>query len=143
MKNFPQIKSVLLVSFCLTVLVIPKPSMGVETLEGVFESSIYGAGIGASLGLATWFITEEKRAKVLWSGILRGSALGALFGVGYGFLEKEGLFKSSGRNGKPQGYLFSWDTKEKSISFEPTESLRLISLSVKKSYSLNLFQAKF
>ena len=143
MKNFPQIKSVLLVSFCLISILIPKPSLGAETLEGVFKSSIYGAGIGASLGLASWFITEEKRAKVLWSGILRGSALGALFGVGYGFLEKEGVLKSSGRNDKPQGYLFSWDGKKKSMDFEPMGSLRLMGLSEEKSYSLNLFQVKF
>ena len=143
MKNFPQIKSVLLVSFCLISILIPKPSLGAETLEGVFESSIYGAGIGASLGLASWFITEEKRAKVLWSGILRGSALGALFGVGYGFLEKEGVLKSSGRNDKPQGYLFSWVGKKKSMDFEPMGSLRLMSLYEKKSYGLNLFKASF
>ncbi len=143
MKNFPQIKSVLLVSFCLISILIPKPSLGAETLEGVFESSIYGAGIGASLGLASWFITEEKRAKVLWSGILRGSALGALFGVGYEFLEKEGVLKSSGRNDKPQGYLFSWDGKKKSMDFEPMGSLRLMSLYEEKSYSLNLFKASF
>ena len=72
MKNFPQIKSVLLVSFCLTVFLIPKPSMGAETLEGVFESSIYGAGIGASLGLATWFITEENTPYFLLAQVRRG-----------------------------------------------------------------------
>ena len=58
---------------------------------------------------------SQKKKEQRYFGLVffRGSALGALFGVGYGFLEKEGLFKSSGRNGKPQGYLFSWDSKEK------------------------------
>ena len=83
---------------------------------------------------------ERRYFGLVFSGVLLS---GALFGVGYGFLEKEGILKSSGRNGKPQGYLFSWDSKKKSMGFEPTESLRVISLSVKKSYSLNLFQAKF
>ena len=117
--------------------------MRAESLEGVFKSSVYGAGIGASLGLASWFMTEEKRSKVLWLGILRGSTLGALFGVGYDFLEKEGVLKSSRKDENSQGYLFSWDQRRKSVDFDPLGSLEHLSFSFENMYNLRFFRASF
>ena len=139
-----QTKKILVLHFVvLTIMLSQRFELRAETLEGVFKSSVYGAGIGASLGLATWFMTEEKRSKVLWSGILRGSALGALFGIGYGFLEKEGVLNSSREEGNSQGYLFSWDQRRKSMEFDPIRSLELLSFSFSCNYSLRFFHASF
>ena len=60
-----------------------------QSLEIVFKNSVYGAGVGATLGVAAWFLTGEKMAKDLWSGVLKGAAIGSLFGVGDGILETE------------------------------------------------------
>lgn len=61
-----------------------------QSLEIVFKNSVWGAGVGATLGVAAWFLTEEKMAKDLWSGVLKGAAVGSLFGIGYGILETKG-----------------------------------------------------
>ena len=34
-----------------------------QSLEIVFKNSVWGAGVGATLGVASWFLTEEKMAK--------------------------------------------------------------------------------
>ena len=52
-----------------------------QSLEIVFKNSVWGAGVGATLGVAAWFLTEEKMAKDLWSGVLKGAAVGSLFGI--------------------------------------------------------------
>ena len=138
-----QTKILVLEFIALIILFFPRFEVRAESLEGVFKSSVYGAGIGASLGLASWFMTEEKRSKVLWSGILRGSTLGALFGVGYDFLEKEGVLKSSRKDENSQGYLFSWDQRRKSVDFDPLGSLAILSFSFENKYSLRFFRASF
>ena len=138
-----QTKILVLQFIALIILFFPRFEVRAESLEGVFESSVYGAGIGASLGLASWFMTEEKRSKVLWSGILRGSTLGALFGVGYDFLEKEGVLKSSRKDENSQGYLFSWHQRRKSVDFDPLGSLAILSFSFENKYSLRFFRASF
>ena len=138
-----QTKILVLQFIALIILFFPRFEVRAESLEGVFKSSVYGAGIRASLGLALWFMTEEKRSKVLWSNILRGSTLGTLFGVGYDFLEKEGVLKSSRKDENSQGYLFSWDQRRKSVDFDPLGSLAILSFSFENKYSLRYFRASF
>ena len=47
---------------------------------------------------------KKSKGTLVWYS--QGSALGALFGVGYGFLEKEGLSKSSGKMANPKVFIF-------------------------------------
>jgi len=79
-----KIKTLLVVSILL--LGISQP-LRAQSLEVVFKNSLWGAGIGGMLGLASWLMTEDMMANELRIRLIRGSALGALAGVGYGLWE--------------------------------------------------------
>ena len=76
-----KIKTLLVVSILL--LGISQP-LRAQSLEVVFKNSLWGAGIGGVLGLASWLMTEDMMANELRIRLIRGSAFGALAGVGYG-----------------------------------------------------------
>ncbi|MEE2716649.1 MAG: hypothetical protein VX610_04400 [SAR324 cluster bacterium] len=60
-----------------------------QKLEVVFKSSLWGAGIGAAIGLASWALTDDQKADDLRSNLVRGAALGMLGGIAYGFWDAQ------------------------------------------------------
>ncbi len=67
-----KIKTLLVVSILL--LGISQP-LRAQSLEVVFKNSLWGAGIGGVLGLASWLMTEDMMANELRIRLIRGSAL--------------------------------------------------------------------
>ena len=100
-----------LLNFLVLFILLTTP-IRAQSLEIVFKDSIWGAGIGAAVGMASWALTEDHMAEDLRGRVVRGGALGALFGVGYGILEKEGVFGRLQNQTIPQAYVFEWDKKK-------------------------------
>jgi len=113
-----------------------------QSLEIVFKNSVWGAGVGATLGVAAWFLTEEKMAKDLWSGVLRGAAVGSLFGVGYGILETEGAF-SDVKHRQDAKYLVEWNIKRNLIIVDTASVLSLIDGSPENKYRFGVLRIPF
>tara|TARA_B100001971_G_C18013604_1_gene443664 strand:- start:317 stop:733 length:417 start_codon:yes stop_codon:yes gene_type:complete len=118
-------------------------SIHAETLEVVFKNSLWGAGIGAAVGMASWALTEDHMAEDLRGRVVRGGALGALFGVGYGILEKEGVFGRLQNQTIPQAYVFEWDKKEKRITINPLSPLENLNENFNSEYCLGLLKVRF
>ena len=114
-----------------------------QSLEIVFKNSLWGAGIGAAAGMASWAMTEDHMADELRSRLIQGGAIGALFGVGYGVLEAEGVvgdFKSQ----EPKGfYLVEWSKKKNLISINPLSLFSKIQINSKEAKHLRVFRAFF
>ena len=118
-------------------------SIHAETLEVVFKNSLWGAGIGAAVGMASWALTEDHMAEDLRGKLLRGGALGALFGVGYGFLEKEGVFSQLTNKNIPKTYVLEWDKKENRITINPLSPLENLNENLNGEYRLGLLKVRF
>ena len=118
-------------------------SIHAETLEVVFKNSLWGAGIGAAVGMASWALTEDHMAEDLRGRLLRGGALGALFGVGYGILEKEGVFGHLKNQKIPKAYVLEWDKKENRITIDPLSPLENLNENLYGEYRLGLLKVRF
>jgi len=131
-----------LLNFLVLFILLTTP-IRAQSLEIVFKDSIWGAGIGAAVGMASWALTEDHMAEDLRGKLLRGGALGALFGVGYGFLEKEGVFGRLQNQTIPQAYVFEWDKKEKRITINPLSPLENLNENFNSEYCLGLLKVRF
>lgn len=131
-----------LLNFLVLFILLTTP-IRAQSLEIVFKDSIWGAGIGAAVGMASWALTEDHMAEDLRGRLLRGGALGALFGVGYGILEKEGVFGRLQNQTIPQAYVFEWDKKEKRITINPLSPLENLNENFNSEYCLGLLKVRF
>ncbi len=122
-----------LLNFLVLFILLTTP-IRAQSLEIVFKDSIWGAGIGAAVGMASWALTEDHMAEDLRGRVVRGGALGALFGVGYGILEKEGVFGRLQNQTIPQAYVFEWDKKEKRITINPLSPLENLNENFNSEY---------
>ena len=113
-----------------------------QSLEIVFKNSVWGAGVGATLGVASWFLTEEKMAKDLWSGVLKGAAVGSLFGVGYGILETEGAFSDVSQREHTK-YLVEWNFKRNLIIVDTASVVSLIDGSPENKFRFGVLRIPF
>jgi|TARA_B100000959_G_C14705852_1_gene510748 hypothetical protein len=131
-----------LLNFLVLFILLTTP-IRAQSLEIVFKDSIWGAGIGAAVGMASWALTEDHMAEDLRGRVVRGGALGALFGVGYGILEKEGVFGRLQNQTIPQAYVFEWDKKEKRITINPLSPLENLNENFNSEYCLGLLKVRF
>ena len=131
-----------LLNFLVLFILLTTP-IRAQSLEIVFKDSIWGAGIGAAVGMASWALTEDHMAEDLRGRLLRGGAIGALFGVGYGILEKEGVFGHLNNQNIPQAYVFEWDKKEKRITINPLSPLENLNENFNSEYCLGLLKVRF
>ena len=131
-----------LLNFLVLFILLTTP-IRAQSLEIVFKDSIWGAGIGAAVGMASWALTEDHMAEDLRGRVVRGGALGALFGVGYGILEKEGVFGRLQNQTIPQAYVFEWDKKEKRITINPLSPLDNLNENLNGEYRLGLLKFGF
>ena len=131
-----------LLNFLVLFILLTTP-IRAQSLEIVFKDSIWGAGIGAAVGMASWALTEDHMAEDLRGRLVRGGALGALFGVGYGILEKEGVFGRLQNQTIPQAYVFEWDKKEKRITINPFSPIENLNENLNGEYRLGLLKVRF
>ena len=131
-----------LLNFLVLFILLTTP-IRAQSLEIVFKDSIWGAGIGAAVGMASWALTEDHMAEDLRGRVVRGGALGALFGVGYGILEKEGVFGRLQNQTIPQAYVFEWDKKEKRITINPLSPLENLNENLNGEFRLGLLKFGF
>jgi hypothetical protein len=131
-----------LLNFLVLFILLTTP-IRAQSLEIVFKDSIWGAGIGAAVGMASWALTEDHMAEDLRGRVVRGGALGALFGVGYGILEKEGVFGRLQNQTIPQAYVFEWDKKEKRITINPLSPIENLNENLYGEYRLGLLKVRF
>ena len=131
-----------LLNFLVLFILLTTP-IRAQSLEIVFKDSIWGAGIGAAVGMASWALTEDHMAEDLRGRLVRGGALGALFGIGYGILEKEGVFGRLQNQTIPQAYVFEWDKKEKRITINPLSPLENLNENFNSEYCLGLLKVRF
>ena len=75
-----------------------------------------GAGIGAVVSLAMWAMTKDQKSEDLQKGLIRGTALGLLGGVAYGFYDAQ----SGGvaRRVAPDAALASYDTRHQRLTLQ-------------------------
>ena len=131
-----------LLNFLVLFILLTTP-IRAQSLEIVFKDSIWGAGIGAAVGMASWALTEDHMAEDLRGRLVRGGALGALFGVGYGILEKEGVFGRLQNQTIRKAYVFEWDKKEKRITINPLSPLENLNENLNGEYRLGLLKVRF
>ena len=93
--------------------------------------------------MASWALTEDHMAEDLRGRLLRGGALGALFGVGYGILEKEGVFGHLKNQKIPKAYVLEWDKKENRITIDPLSPLENLNENLYGEYRLGLLKVRF
>ena len=111
-----KIKTLLVVSILL--LGISQP-LRAQSLEVVFKNSLWGAGIGGVLGLASWLMTEDMMANELRIRLIRGSAFGALAGVGYGLWEVNRGSSSMSAEMEPAPAVAEYDASRKRLILQP------------------------
>ena len=111
-----KIKTLLVVSILL--LGISQP-LRAQSLEVVFKNSLWGAGIGGMLGLASWLMTEDMMANELRIRLIRGSALGALAGVGYGLWETNRGSSGISQKQEPLPALAEYDAENRRLVLQP------------------------
>ena len=92
------------------------PQARAQALEVVFKDALWGAGIGAVVSLAMWAMTKEQKSEDLQKGLIRGTALGLLGGVAYGFYDAQ----SGGvaRRVAPDAALASYDTRHQRLTLQ-------------------------
>lgn len=126
----------------MTGLTHPQQSEAAE-LKIVFFSSMWGAAIGGVAGAAYWALKDEDENE-LGKIIVRGSALGVFFGMGYGLYEmnyKNDEFVSSASEG-----VFHYDQEKDLIRVQPLHLASYYSLSQfskENTSHLPLFSASF
>ena len=117
-----------------------------ETLQIVFNNSLWGAAIGGVSGLAIWALQDEdKEDKLFPQYIVKGMALGMFAGMGVGIFEARsdgGVFMS---DGNPKG-LLHLDTDLHLLTLRPAKLLPLPEFNaetVSPEWRLDLFTASF
>ena len=81
-------------------------------------------------------------AKDLWSGVLKGAAVGSLFGVGYGILETEGAF-SDVKHRQDAKYLVEWNFKRNLIIVDSASVLSLVHGSPENKFRFGVLRIPF
>ncbi|MEW6066881.1 MAG: glycine zipper family protein [Nitrospirota bacterium] len=75
-------KKIIVLTVLISFLVSQAAAFGAETKgEIVFKDAMYGAGIGALLGMAFYLIEEKDFGKKLGAGVVAGTIGGLLFGI--------------------------------------------------------------
>lgn len=112
-----------------------------QRLEVVFKSSLWGAGIGAVIGLASWALTEDQKADDLRSNLVRGAAIGTLGGIAYGFWDAQ----SSGvaLRKKPEPTLLSYNARQHRFTLEAALPQVQSAPDGTPRWQLNVFRARF
>ena len=117
-----------------------------ETLQIVFNNSLWGAAIGGVSGLAIWALQDEdEEDKLFPQYIVKGMALGMFAGMGVGIFEARsdgGVFMS---DGNPKG-LLHLDTNSHLLTVRPTKLLpqpEFNAETVSHEWRLDLFTASF
>ncbi|MBF0351964.1 MAG: hypothetical protein HQM11_13105 [SAR324 cluster bacterium] len=97
----------------------------------VFVDALYGGALGAVVGASVWALANDRnndnddKNMALEAYIIKGTALGVLGGMAYGFYENEskggGAFGDS-QNSRPQN-LVTWDTSKDLIVISPVHGL--------------------
>ena len=131
-----------LLNFLVLFILLTTP-IHAQSLEIVFKDSIWGAGIGGAIGLASWALTEEHMSTDLRNRIIRGSAFGALFGVGFGLFEANNGFSENILQKGKENYFVEWSRKRNVITLDPISIMNLGILGSKKKGSLRLMRYKF
>ena len=116
-------------------------SVHAQKLEVVFKSSLWGAGIGAVIGLASWALTEDQKADDLRSNLVRGAAIGTLGGIAYGFWDAQ----SSGvaLRKKPEPTLLSYNARQHRFTLEAALPQVQSAQDGTPRWQLNVFRARF
>ena len=133
-------------SLSLTILFSGTSSASSETLEIVFQNSIWGAAIGGVSGVAFWALQDEdKEDKFFPKYVVRGMAIGLFAGMAVGIFESQtdsGIFMS---NGVPKG-LFHLDMNSNSLALTPAKIIPQLDYDASMEspqWSLDLLTAVF
>ena len=81
-------------------------------------------------------------AKDLWSGGLRGAAVGSLFGVGYGILETEGAFSDVSQR-EDAKYLVEWNIKRNLVIVDTASVVGLVDASLENKFRFGVLRIPF
>ena len=93
--------------------------------------------------MASWALTTDHMSDDLRGRVVKGSSIGALFGVGFGVFEIEGVFGHLDNQNIPKSYVFEWDKKEKRITINPLSPLENLNENINSEYRLGLLKVKF
>ena len=81
-------------------------------------------------------------AKDLWSGVLKGAAVGCLFGVGYGILETEGAFSDISQR-EDAKYLGEWNIEKNLVIVDTASVLSLVDASPDNKFRFGVLRIPF
>ncbi len=122
------------------LLSIGTSSLHAQSLEVVFKDGIWGAGIGATIALASWSLTDQDTDE-LRVQLTRGASLGLLAGVGYGLYEVNSGNSVFGQNTSEPPSLFSYHLPSNRLEVRPV--FPVPALHASSSWNWNVFQAQF
>ena len=81
-------------------------------------------------------------AKDLWSGVLKGAAVGSLFGVGYGILETEEAFSDISQR-EDAKYLVEWNIEKNLVIVDTASVISLVEGSPENKFSFGVLRIPF
>ena len=81
-------------------------------------------------------------AKDLWSGVLKGAAIGCLFGVGFGILETEGAFSDLSQR-EDANYLVEWNLQRNLIIVDTASVVSLVDGSPENKFRFGVIRIPF
>ena len=117
-----------------------------QSLEVVFKSSLWGAGIGGVSGLALWALQDEDKEDTVFSKyIIKGMAFGVFAGMGVGIIDSQSGGDVFMSNGQPKG-LLHYDAQSSVLAVSPVKMIPRPELDVlyqRPEWRVDLFTATF
>ncbi|MGA1599862.1 MAG: hypothetical protein ACO4AU_12480 [bacterium] len=124
------------------LLLLSTASVRAQSLEVVFKDGLWGAGIGATIMLASWSLSEDQKSDDLQKGLVRGASIGLLVGVAYGLYEVNSGNSLFGQNApEPPPSLLAYDARAHRLELRPV--LPQLTQSEPSGWSWSVFQARF
>jgi len=112
-----------------------------QKLEVVFKSSLWGAGIGAVFGLATWALTDDQKSDDLRKNLVKGAAFGMLGGIAYGFWDAQSGGVALQK--KLQPTLLAYNARQHRLTLEATLPQIQSAEDGTPRWQWNVFRARF
>ncbi len=113
-----------------------------QALEVVFKDGLWGAGIGTTIALASWSLSDQSTDE-LRKQLTRGASLGLLAGVGYGLYEVNSGNSLFSQTPPAEPSLLSYQVSSHRLEVRPVFPTPALHASSSDAWSWNVFQAQF
>ena len=112
-----------------------------QSLEIVFKNSVWGAGVGATLGVASWFLTEEDGKRFMVWSPKRSSGWVSFWNRLWHFRNRGAFSDISQR--EDANYLVEWNIKKNLVIVDTASVVSLIDVSPEKKFRFGVLRIPF